>query len=127
MARTSNDEPLIPVEAIVAVTGYQPEWVWARLDERDVETDWDGSSATRWSVAKRLADDARAAQAENDELNIKMRQEQDAQIEREREELQRAAVERAKHEPRRILRGVETSFPGDPEPDWMRVPSKEAE
>jgi hypothetical protein len=127
MARNNNDEALIPVESIVAVTGYPPECVWARLDERDVETDWDGSSAVRWSVAKRLADDARAAQDENDKLNIKMRQEQEAQIEREREELQRAAAERAKHEPRRLLHGVEVSLPGDLEPSWMDLPSKEAE
>jgi hypothetical protein len=118
MARTNNDEALIPVEAVVAVTGYPPEWVWARL-ESDVEMDWDGSPAVRWSAAKKLADDARAAREENDRLNIKMREDQEAQIEREREELQRAAAERAANEPRRVLRGVETSFPGDPEPSWM--------
>jgi len=52
-------------------------------------------------------------------LFTKYEAEQEAKIERERVELQRAAAERAKREPRRVLRGVEVSVPGDPEPDWM--------
>jgi hypothetical protein len=33
--------------------------------------------------------------------------------------LRRAAAERAKREPRRVLHGVEVSLPGDPLPAWM--------
>jgi hypothetical protein len=119
MARNSNSETLVPVESVIAVTGFAPVWVWARVDERDVELDWDGSPAVHWSVAKRLADDARQAVKENAELNRRMREEQEAQVQREREELQREAVERAKSNPR-LLRGVELSTPGDDRrPDWL--------
>jgi hypothetical protein len=122
MARNSNSsEVLVPVESVVAVTGYPLQWVWSRLDEREIETDWDGSPAVRWSVAKKLADDCRAAKEENDRLNVKMREEQAAQIERERAELQREAAEQAAANPRRVLRGVEVSVPGDPHtPNWMK-------
>jgi hypothetical protein len=126
MARNSNNnEALIPIESVVAVTGYPPEWVWARLDERDVETDWDGSFAVRWSTAKRLADDARTAREENDQANIALRESQEEELKRQIEEGQRRAVARMAAAGRRTtIHGVEVSVPGEPRPDWAAQESE---
>jgi hypothetical protein len=121
MTRNHNNETLIPIDAVVAQSGLAAEWVWGHLDEREVERDWDDSYAVRWSVAKRLAAAARQATEENDKLNVKMREEQEAQIEAEVEEGRRQAAARAAADGRRLVQGVEVSVPGDPHPpEWMK-------
>jgi hypothetical protein len=80
---------------------------------------WTGEPAVSFDVARNIAERWARNVADATEATRAAEAEHAAQIEREREELQRAAAERAKREPRRVLRGVETSFPGDPEPSWM--------
>ena len=121
MPRSNSNEVLVPVDAIVIVSGLPAAWVWGRLDERELETDWDGSSAVRRSTAEKLADDARAAREENDELNRRMREQQERDLEAEVEEGRRRAAESAASAGRRVIQGVEVSVPGDPHPpDWAK-------
>jgi hypothetical protein len=94
VARNNSTETLIPVDTVVAQSGLAAEWVWRRLDEREVEADWDGSYAVRWSVAKRIADDARAAREENDRVNAEMRERQEREIREQQEAANRRAAER---------------------------------
>jgi hypothetical protein len=121
MPRNNSNEELVKVDAIVAASGLPPAWVWGRLDERELESDWDGSFAVRWSTAKKLADGARAEREANDELNRRMREEQERELEREVEEGRRRAAESAAAAGRRVLHGTEVSVPGVAHtPDWAK-------
>ena len=124
MARNCDNEVLIPIDVIVARTGYPTEGVWRRLSTGDVRRDWDGGYAVTWSRASELYVELRAALEESDRRNAAMREAQERELAQELERHQREAAECVAREPRRVLQGTEVSYPGDPVPDWMGVASK---
>jgi hypothetical protein len=72
----------------------------------------------RWGTAKRVAREIRAALEASDRQNAEMRERREREIREQQEAANRRAAERA-GEPR-VLHGVKTSFPGDPEPAWAK-------
>src|SRR5829696_461037 len=110
---TQQTPQLVRLEEVAGTLGAPLTWV-ENTAGKGVREWWNGDPACDFATAAKIADQWAANQAAAVEVQRKYEAEQAAQIEREREELERAAAERAKREPRRVLHGVETSFPGDP-------------
>ena len=109
----------------VADTIGAPAMFVANAAGKDAREWWTGEPAVTFAVAREIAERWAANVADATEKQRRYDAEQEAKLEREHEQYRREAAERAKRE-RTVLHGVETSFPGDPEP-WAGLPSVEKE
>jgi hypothetical protein len=115
---TQSQPQLVRLAEVADTIGAPLGWV-VNTAGRHVDQWWTGEPACDFATAAKIADEWASNQAAAFEVTRKYEAEREAKIEREREELRRAAAERAKREPRRVLHGVEVSLPGDPLPAWM--------
>jgi len=87
----------------------------ALAGEKALIRDWEGVPFVSWDVAGKVAETVRAEQAGADREYI-------ASFDRDRQavaEMEEAARKRAAARPQsRVIHGVETFGPGDPEPSW---------
>src|SRR5215211_6236190 len=119
MARSNNTaEPLVAIDLLVAKVGYPAETIWKQLAQQEVHEDWDHTPCVTWNRARELFDKFTLARETSDRENAAaMAKQLDAEA-HARAWPVRAFEAAAKGA--RVLRGVETSFPGDDHaPDWM--------
>ena len=114
---TQQTTQLVRLGEVADTLGAPIGWV-VNIAGKDVRAWWTGEPACDFATAAKIADAWASNQAAALEVQRKYEAEREVTIEREREQLQRAAVERAKND-RRVLHGVETSFPGDEQPARM--------
>jgi hypothetical protein len=115
---TQQTPQLVRLAEVAETIGAPMQWV-ANNAGKDVREWWTAEPAVTFDAARKIAEQWARNVADAAEVQRKYEAEQEAKIERERGELQRAAAARAEREPRRVLNGVEVSFPGDPAPSWM--------
>jgi hypothetical protein len=115
---TQQTTQLVRLAEVAETIGAPIGWVMNTAG-RHVNAWWTGEPACDFATAAKIADAWARNVADAAETTRRAEAEREAKIEREREESRRAAAERAKREPRRVLHGVEVSLPGDPPPRWM--------
>jgi hypothetical protein len=107
---------LVRLAEVADTLGAPIGWV-ANAAGKDVRAWWTNEPACDFATAAKIADEWSSNKAAALEATRKYEAEQEARIEREREEFRREREAERKGTP--IPGGISVSVPGGPRPDWM--------